>query len=130
MTIRASVPADVALAVEWAGGHGRAFALGVRVPEIGCTAEDGDGPIAVVYAYRCEEMGIAFIESLITRPGIDLRSAVAAGEMVMRGIGAALKSLGYSTLVAYSLPACARYLRRMGWEEADERPKIAMFKQL
>lgn len=126
MTIRAATPDDSALALQWAAGHGREASEALAFPEIGCVCEDDSGPCAMVWACRCDELGIAFLENLVMRPGLGPHAKQQAGSVLMRGIAVALKTLGFSRILSYSLPACARYLAAMGWEVADERVKIAM----
>ena len=126
MTFRAATPDDVPLALAWVAGHKREASEATRFPSIGCVVEDEAGPVAMVWAYRVEELGLAYLENLVIRPGVPLALSAEAGRLLMHGIAVALKSLGFSTIVSYSLPACARYLSGMGWEVADERTKIAM----
>jgi hypothetical protein len=126
MTIRATTIGDGIIATEWAVSHGREPAEAMRFPAIGVVAEDDAGPVAMAWAYCVPECGLAYVENFVTRPGIALKDSVEAGACVMGGLVAAVKSLGFSALVAYSLPACARYLAGFGWEVADERMKIAM----
>lgn len=130
MTIRATTPEDTLLAQKWALMHDREAAEEMDLPDIGCAAEDEDGPVAFVWAYEVPKRRLCFLENFVTRPGLQIPEAVEAGACLMAGIEAAVKSHGYSTLVAYSLGACARYLLGMGWEMADERPKFAMLKKI
>lgn len=129
MTIRPATPEDGELAETWCHDHGEDRFYRVALPPIGCVAEDESGPAGMVWVYCACNIGVAFVEWLVTRPGLMVAQARRCGEVLMQGIEAAALALGYTVLVAYALPACARYLRGMGWH-ADERPKIAMVKDL
>jgi hypothetical protein len=128
-TIRpASLPDDGDLAAEWSRRHdGQPFNPEL-LPAIGVVCEDDKGPCGMVWAYLSCNIGVAFIEFLVMRPGLQLSESVATGKALMAGIESAVIPLGYGLLVAYSLPACARFLRSMGWECGDTRTKIPMFK--
>ncbi len=135
MTIRASTDADKTLAEGW--WRGPAAFCAAAVPPIGCVCEDEDGPCGAVWLHLSAKVeggqdapGVAFLEYLVMRPGLQVAQAAATGAALMRGVESAAKALGYGLLVAYSLPACARYLRSMGWSEGDPRAKIAMLKQI
>jgi len=130
MTIRAIEPEDIDTAADWWRLRGQGVFWREALPPIGVVAEDASGPAGMCWLANWCNVGIAQAEWLIMRPGLTLAQAGAAGGALMAGVESAAKAVGYSHVLAYALPACARYLRRMGWDEVDDRPKIAMLKTL
>ena len=130
MTIRALRPPDVDIAAHWWRERGQGDFWQEALPPIGVVAEDDAGPCGMVWLVTWCNVGIAQAEYLIMRPGLTVAQAGAAGAVLMAGIESAAKAVGYSHVLAYALPACARYLKRLGWLNVDERPKLAMLKIL
>ncbi len=137
MTIRPATLHDAGIAAEWWRARNRTEMPVAALPAIGVICEDIRGPCGAVWAYLNAKLegheaapGVAFVEYLVMRPGLALGEATRVGAALMGGIESAVKSLGYGLLVAYSLAGCARYLRSLGWESTDARPKIAMHKIL
>ena len=135
LTIRPATDADRDLCVQW--WRAADAPTDDVFPAIGVVCEDERVPCGIVWAYLNAKVagmeaapGVAFVEWLAMRPGLTLRQSAATGRALMDGIESATKPLGYGLLVAYALPACARYLRSFGWECWDERGKIAMFKSI
>lgn len=130
MLIRPALPPDREIAAVWARMHGQELNPAM-LPPIGIVCEDAPGMEAgMCWIYLSCNVGVAFVEFLVLRPGLILTEQVRIGAALMDGIEAAAKALGYTVLVAYSLPACARYLHRFGWKCDDPRAKTAMHKVL
>ena len=129
LTIRETRPGDAETAAEWSRRHGRTLWT-AALPPLGCVCEDAEGPCGMAWVYCACNIGVAFVEHLVMRPGLSLRQSRETGLALMEGLGAAVRGLDYRVLVAYALPACARFLRSAGWEETDERLKVSMVKAL
>ncbi len=108
--------------------HGLESFLKNALPPIGCVVEDAGGPCGMAWAYCSCNIGLAFVEGLVMRPGMKLSESAEAGRLLLDGIAAAVKPLGYNVLLAYALKGCARIMRKWGWQEADERAKLGMVK--
>lgn len=130
LTIRPAVEADGDTAAEWSRRHDGPGVNPAALPPIGCVCEDEQGPAGMAWVYCSCNIGVAFVEFLTMRPGLRVGQSAAVGRALVAGIESAVKPLGYGLLVAYALPACARYLRSMGWECGDERAKVAMIKSV
>jgi hypothetical protein len=128
LTIRPVNDADRARACLWWREPGP-FNPAV-LPPIGVACDDANGPAGLLWVHLSASHGVGFLEHLIMRPGLRMTQAAAIGNALTSGAEAAAKALGYGLLVAYALPACARFLRKFGWETGDERPKIAMVKTI
>ena len=100
------------------------------LPKIGCVCEDDAGPVGMAWVYLDNSKGIGFVEHLVMRPGISATTAKRTAAKLLAGLEAAAGALGYTHLIAYSLPACISTAESCGYVVSDPRPKVAMVKTL
>lgn len=81
----------------WMARHDRPF-LETLIPPLGVFAERDGEPQAVAWAYESAGVGVAFLEHVITRPGLSFKDADAAFGCCLRGIEFLLRGRGYSVL--------------------------------
>lgn len=86
------------------------------LPPLGLIVEDAQGPAAALWAAQWNGVGVADACRFVTRPGLSLRKARAAGLRCLEGACAILKADFYELLKCFCpRPAMWRELRRVGF---------------
>lgn len=116
--MRSFTDSDYPMLREWWEARGRSTVpIAPMLPKLGVIASDDSGDCAAAFLYMDNSVGVCWIEYPVTRPGMPLSET----RQVMGEITAFLKqsaaAMGYGLMVAYTLPAIARELRRLGFAE-------------
>ena len=115
----------------WISARGLGRAGGMIFPPLGVVVVDEHGePMVCAWAHLSVNIGVAFLEDPIARPGLGLASVSAAFKVALGALEAACKALDYSVLVANTPPAIGRWLQNHGFKTLDPRQKITLTKQL
>lgn len=98
------------------------------LPPLGVVVEDADGPVAACWCIEAFGIGVGVLESPVTRPGIDLKTAAAAcafaAATLMQMAGKRLVPEGeFSFFRVSTTPGIARALTRMGFVQTDNVPR-------
>ncbi len=96
--------------------HGHAMPE-TDLPPLGVMVEDAQGPAAVLWAAQWYGIGVADAVRFVTRPGLSLRQARAAGRRCLVGIAAILRGSDYGLLKCFCpRRAMWRELRSVGFQ--------------
>ena len=107
----------------WAARHVGALPAGL-LPPLGVVVEDEKGPAGMLWCYECYEVGVAWLEYPVTRPGLNVRRA---GVVMAMAVAACMQYAGHHCIpparyhvfrVATPSPI-ARFLRRLGFQFSD-----------
>ncbi len=110
---------DYETLVSWWDDHGSgrpAPALDL-LPRLGLVALRETEPEAMAFLYLAANVGVSFIEFPVTRPGLGLVQSRAAFDAIVTVLKSSARSLDYGYMLAYTMPAIARELRRHGFKE-------------
>ena len=87
------------------------------LPPLGVICEDEHGPVAAIFAYQANGIGVAIADSFLTRPGIGLKHAKKVGERALSGLRALLRLDNYGILKAFTnCRALERVLYQLGFQ--------------
>jgi hypothetical protein len=113
-------PARFETVKAWADERGTVFPENL-IPPLAVMVKRAGVPVAFLSAYQAVGIGIAFADWVFTAPGQSLTEAKAATRAALEALKAALKTHGYSILIAYAREPVARVLLGSGgWQSGGE----------
>lgn len=90
------------------------------LPPLGVVCEDWEGPIGAAWAIQALGIGIAYLDPVITRPGLTPQQSRDAIRWCLEGLTAALKSQDYGLLRCHpESSVLAGELLKMGFDGAN-----------
>lgn len=117
---------DFQMVADWWSAHTkeREF-VEAFLPPTGIIVERNGEPVAAVWCHLSAGIGVAFLESPVTRPGLCLAETSEAMHVGLDAIEAICRGHDYGLLVANTLPGIALWLtRRRGFVHAGERVQL------
>lgn len=118
---------DCPMVHEWFLAHGQAPVPLELLPKLGIVVfgESSLRPMAAMWLYMDNSVGVCFLERAVTCPGLGVKEAGAA---ILRGIDYlknAAADMDYGVMMLRTYPACARIAGRAGFV-ADDKPLVSM----
>lgn len=116
LSVRPYTDADYAVVAAWWHGHGWPPVDAQLLPKLGMVVQEHDEPVAAGWAYMDNSVGVAFMEWLVTRPGMRPALSMRALTHVVGSLYHALAALGYTAIhSSCRQPSLARLLERCGF---------------
>lgn len=115
MTIRDATTNDFPLLEQWAKVHGRAAFDPRTMPPTAFMVEDEKGPLVFCSLYLSLGVGVAFIESLFSRPWETAQVVVAGVAFLVEGVKKIAKAHDYGVIICHTFPAIARKAEGLGF---------------
>lgn len=95
------------------------------LPPVGIIVERDGEPVAAVWCHLSAGIGVAMLESPVTKPGMSMAESSEAMDTGIRAIEAICRTHNYGLLVANTLPGIATWLeRRQGFLRNGERVQL------
>ena len=88
------------------------------LPPIGQIAFREREDIAVMFLYLAQAVPVCFVEHAITKPGLPLKTSVLALLSLLSCLKQVAKDLGFLVMMAHTIPAIGRYMKRADWHES------------
>ena len=127
--IRSYCPEDYSAFEEWHNAHGKCPPPQSILPKLGIVVlECGEGepmPVAFLFLYLDNSVGVSFLDHIVTRPGLSAtraRNSLLWGMRCLRKLAA---DMDYGVMLCHTLPAIARTLGREGWHAMTDG-KVSM----
>lgn len=95
------------------------------LPPIGVMVERSGEPVAALWCHLSINVGVAFLENPVSRPGLSLLETAAAMSVALGAMESICRKHDYSLLIANTLPAIGRFLeRRHGFTHGGDRVQM------
>ena len=104
-------------------GNGNPFRETLLPPDGWVVEKDGE-PVAAGWLYKSYGIGVAFLEHLVTRPGMTVGLAVESLGHVLGAAKAHCREFDYGIIVAHALPGVARHASRLADTVNGERTQL------
>ncbi|HEY1082215.1 MAG TPA: hypothetical protein VGE29_08135 [Prosthecobacter sp.] len=109
---------EEALFSGWREAHGVPVIPAAWLPRLGVVAVVNEQDTAAAWLYMDNSVGVAFVEWMVTRPGLSLAEAKAAVGAVMGALKAEAAGNGYSLILGHCIEPLARVLvDSLGWTD-------------
>lgn len=105
---------------EWYKGHGHLPTPLDVLPKFGVVVENFGDPVAALWLYMDNSVGVCFAEKMVTAPGLSLglaSKALMCGFEYLRERAAAMDR---KYIVVHAYAATARFLRKMNMTECEK----------
>jgi hypothetical protein len=104
---------------EWWACHRYAGPDRSMLPKLGIMVEK-DGPIAAIWLYMDNSVGVCFAEYPVTKPGLSMKEARESFTHAIEFLKIAAKEMNYGILIVRTRPAIARILFKLGFTKDQE----------
>ena len=71
-----------------------------------------------MFLYLAQGVPVCFVEHATTKPGLPVRTSIQALSSLLLCLKEAARNMGCLMMVAHTVPAIARYMKRAGWRES------------
>lgn len=115
---RAWIDADEsAMFTGWRKAHGMAELPDSIFPRLGVVAVLDGLDSAAAWLYQDNSVGVAFMEWIVSRPGLSLAESKACFARISDTFHAEAKAIGYGLILAHGPHAVARIAVGLGWQD-------------
>lgn len=115
---RAWLDADEsAMFAEWRKARGMAELPDAIFPRLGVVAVLDGVDSAAAWLYQDNSVGVAFMEWIVSRPGLSLAESRACFARISDAFRDEAKAIGYGLILAHGPHAIARIAVGMGWQD-------------
>ena len=126
MQLREFNPNDYEMVCKWWEAHGSERLPMEMLPKLGIVVCKDEEPMAALWLYMDNSVGVCFMERVVTKPKLKLTEA---RDAVLFGIGFLKQraaAMDYGAMFIRTYPALAKYLKRIGFV-SDPRPVECLF---
>ena len=74
--------------------------------------------LAVMFLYLAQAAPVCFVEHAITKPGLPVMTSIRALLSLLACLKQLAKDIGCLVMMAHTIPAIARYMKRADWSES------------
>jgi len=111
---------DFLMVAKWCAGHRRSCLLRELLPRLGVITELDGEPATAVWLRMDNSSPVCWLDCAVSRPGLRPRHVARALLCAADFLASEAKRLGFSVMMATTLPQLARYLRKAGWSTHQE----------
>jgi hypothetical protein len=117
-------PDDGQLISSWRQGHGMDASPLSILPPTGFFVERDGEPVCVAFLYLSVGIGVAFMEWVISKPGMTYKESAAAFRVLLDFLKLHAASLDYGVIISHTSPGGGEFLRRCGFVSQGKKESM------